>query len=127
MRRVRVGTDIQLPRQRVAFEHDGVADALGSLAVGQFAMQADSLLLGKILLLELELGCEIEQAELLLFFGNDLVEKGQMISEENDGRRIVDLRIFADVTLEENRRHGRDVLVAEAQIGTSETGIAGLD
>src|SRR6202043_205074 len=90
-------------------------------------MQADSLLLGKVLLLEFELGREIEQAELLLFFGNDLVEKGQVITEENDGRRIVDLRVFAYITLEENRRHGRDVLVAEAQIGPSESGIAELD
>src|ERR1700687_5617510 len=90
-------------------------------------MQADSLLLGKVLLFEFELGREIEQAKLLLLFGNDLVEKGQMITEENDGRRIVDFRILADVTLEENRRHGRDVLVAEAQIGASESGISGLD
>ena len=40
---------------------------------------------------------------------------------------IVDRRVFADVVLEEDRRHRRDVLVAEAKVDAGETGVAGLD
>ena len=89
-------------------------------------MQLDSLLRGEILLLEFELRRQIEQAELLLLFGNHFVEKCQVIAEKDDGGGIVDLGVFADIALEENRRHRRDVFVAEAQIGPGEAGIAGL-
>ena len=87
----------------------------------------DALLRGEILLLEFELGRQIEQAELLLLFGDHFVEKCQVIAEEQNARGIVDLRVLADVALEENRRHGRDVFVAEAEIGAGKAGVAGLD
>ena len=87
VRRVRVGADIQLPRQRVAFEHDRVADSFRALAVGQFAVQLDSLLRGEILLLELELRRQIEQAHLLLLFRNHFVEKRQVVAKEQNARR----------------------------------------
>jgi hypothetical protein len=127
VRRVRVGANIQLPGQRVAFEHDRVADAFRSLAVFQFAMQLDSLLGGEILLLEFELRRQIEQAELFFLFGNHFIEKGQVVAEKDNARGIVDLRVFADIAFEENRRHRRNVLVAETQVGLSKASIAGLD
>src|SRR5712691_6107178 len=127
VRRVRIGANVQLPRQRVAFEHDRVADAFRSLAVGQFAVQANSLLRGEILLLEFELHRQIEQAELLLFFGNHFVEKCEVVAEEDDARGIVDFRILTHVAFEENRRHRRNVLVAEAEVGAREAGVPRLD
>src|SRR5258708_33511704 len=57
--RMRVRADIQLPRQRVTFQHNGVADALRSFAVRQLAMQSNSLLRREVLLLQLELRCQI--------------------------------------------------------------------
>ena len=39
---------------------------------------------------------------------------------------IGDRRVLAEKVLEENRRHRRDVFVAEAQIGARESGVAGL-
>ena len=127
VRSVRVRADIQLSRQRIALQHDGVADALRSFAVFQFAMQLDSLLRGEILLLELELGGQIEQAQFLFLLRNHFIEKGQVIAEKQNARGIVHLRIFANIALEENRRHRRNVLVAEAQVGPGETGIARFD
>src|SRR5438445_355146 len=51
MGRVRIGADVQLPRQCIAFEHNRMADAFRPLAVLQFSVQSDSLLFGKHLLL----------------------------------------------------------------------------
>ena len=104
-----------------------MADPFGTFAVGQLTMQPDCLLLGEILLLEFELRGEIEQSQLLLFFGDDFIEESQMVAEEDDRGGIVDLGIFADVTLEENGGHRGDVLVAEAQVGPGEAGAAGLN
>src|SRR5262249_3268310 len=78
------------------------------------------------LLLELELTRQIEQSHFLLFFGDDLIEKGEVITEEDDGRRIIYLGIFPDEMLEEDGCHGCHVLMAEAQIGASKTCIAGF-
>ncbi len=39
---------------------------------------------------------------------------------------VVDGLVFAEIVLVENRRHGRDVLVAEAQVGARESRVAGL-
>src|ERR1700680_2850880 len=100
------------------------SDPFLSLAVFQLSMQPNSLLGREILLLEFELRRQIEQAELLLFFRNDFVEKCQMVAEKDDARRIVDLRLLSHIPLKENRSHRRDVLVAEAQIGAGETGVA---
>src|SRR5581483_7359119 len=113
--------------QGIALQHDRVADAFRSFAVGQFAVQLNSLLLREVLLLELELGGEVEQAQLLLFLGNDFVEECEVVAEAEYGPGIVHPGIFADIALEEDRGHGRDVFVAEAEIGAGETGVSGLD
>src|SRR5215470_13642013 len=89
-------------------------------------MQANSLLPGEILLLEFELCGEIEQSELFLFFRNHFIEKRQVVAEEKNRRRIVDLCIFAHIVLKEDGGHRRDVLMTETQVGTCETGVAGL-
>ncbi len=124
--RVRIGTDVDLSGQRIGLEHHRVADAFGAFAVGQFAVQLDALRLGEVLLLELELRSEIEQSDFLFLFGDDLIKKGQVIAEEADTRGIVDLGVFADVALEEDRSHRRDVLVAEAEIDAREASVAGF-
>src|SRR5215468_12447720 len=100
-----------------------MADSFRALAISQLAMQANSLLPGEILLLELELSCQIQKSELFLFFRNHLVEKSQVIPKEQNRRRIVDLRILADVVLKENGGHGCHVLMAEAQVRARETGV----
>ena len=84
VRRMRVRADVQLPGQRVAFQHDGVADALRPLAVFQFSMQLDSLLRRKVLLLELELCRQIEQAKLLFLLRNHFIEKRQVVAEKDN-------------------------------------------
>src|SRR6266566_2163185 len=87
---------------------------------------ATSLPLREIFLLELELRGQIKQAELLLLFVYDFIQERQVIAEEQDRRRIVYLGIFADVVLEEDRRHRSDIFMAEPQVGHGETGITGL-
>src|SRR5579862_9592082 len=104
-----------------------MANPFRAFAIFQFAVQSDSLPGCEILLLELELGSKIEQANLLFLFGNNFVQKGQVIAEEENGRRIVDLRILADVVLKEDGRHGCDVFVAEPQIGAGKASITGLN
>src|SRR3981081_1482669 len=90
-------------------------------------MELDSLLLRKVLLLELELHREIEQAELLFFFRNDFIEKREVVAEEEDARWIVHFGILAYVALKKNGGHGGDVFVAETQVGAGKAGVAGLD
>src|ERR1035438_4901212 len=90
-------------------------------------MQADSLLLSEILLLYFQLRRQVKQAQLLLLLGNHLIKKRQVIAEKQNARRIIYLRILADVALKENRCHRSNVLVAEAQIGARESRIARLD
>src|SRR5438552_2615345 len=126
VRGVRIRADVQLPRQGIALEDNRVADSFRTLAVLQLAMQLDSLPLREIFLLELELRGQIKQAELLLLFGYDFIQERQVIAEEQDRRRIVYLGIFADVVLEEDRRHRSDIFMAEPQVGHGETGITGL-
>src|SRR5581483_11751757 len=75
----------------------------------------------------LELGGEVEQPHLALFFRKDLVKEGEVVAEKKDRCGIVDLGVFADEVLEKDGRHGRDVLVAESQVGAGEAGVAGLD
>src|SRR6266478_79858 len=89
-------------------------------------MQLDSLLRREILLLELELGSQVEEAQFLFLFRDHLIEEGEVIAEKQDARRIVDLRILADVALEEDCRHGSDVFMAETEIGAGEAGVAGF-
>ncbi len=83
--------------------------------------------LAKVFLLELQLARQIEQAHLLLLLRHHFVEEGEVIAEEHDRAGIGDRLFFAEEVLEEDRRHRRDVLVAEAQIGARETGIARLN
>src|SRR5262249_25080012 len=103
-----------------------MTDALRTFAVCEFAVQLDSLPLREILLLELELSGEIEQPHLAFFLGKNFVEEGQMVAEEDNSRRIVDFGVFAEKMLEEDSCHRRDVLVAEAQIGSGKTRVARL-
>src|SRR6266480_7440297 len=126
VRGVRIRADVQLSRQGIALEDNRVADSFRTLAVLQLAMQLDSLPLREIFLLELELRGQIKQAELFLFFGYDFIQERQVVAEEKDRRRIVYFGIFADVVLEEDRRHRSDIFMAEPQVGHGETGITGL-
>src|ERR1700680_3831204 len=90
-------------------------------------MQFDSLLLRKVLLLELELRREIEQAELLFFLRNDFIEKREVIAEEEDACWIVHFGILAYIALKKNGGHRGYVFVAETQVGSGKAGVAGLD
>src|SRR5207244_3727788 len=126
VRCMRIRADVQLPRQGIALEDNRVADSFRILAVLQLAMQLDSLPLREIFLLELELRGQIKQAELFLFFGYDFIQERQVVAEEKDRRRIVYFGIFADVVLEEDRRHRSDVFMAEPQVGAGKAGITGL-
>ena len=54
-------------------------------------------------------------------------KKRQVVAEKEHRAGIIYRRISSDQLIEENRRHGGDVLMAEAQIGARETGVAGLD
>ena len=50
-----------------------------------------------------------------------------MVAEEHDGLGVGDRLVLAEEVLEEDRRHRGDVLVAEAQVGARESGVARLD
>src|SRR6185437_14917881 len=102
---VGIGADIQLSGKRVTLENDRVADSFRPFAVFQLSMQLDSLLGCEILLLQLELRRQIEEAELLFFFRYHLIEEGQVIAEKQDAGGIVHLSVLANVALEEDRRH----------------------
>src|SRR6266481_6026084 len=90
-------------------------------------MQLDSLLLRKVLLLELELRREIKQAELLFLFRNDFIEKREVIAEEENACGVVHFGIFAYIALKKHGGHGCYVFMAETEVGASKPGIAGLD
>src|SRR6266513_797289 len=72
-----------------------------------------SALLSEIALLQLQLCGEIEQAHLAPFFGDHFIEKCQVIAKEDDRRWVGDRRVLADVHIEKDRRHRRDVFVRE--------------
>src|SRR3954447_6072645 len=114
---VGIGADVQLAGKRVALGDDGVADAFGAFPVLKLTVQLDALGLAERFLLELELSGQIQKADLFLFLGDDLVKESEVVAEEEDALGIVDRRLFAHVLLVEYRRHGRDVLVAEAKVG----------
>src|SRR5271157_1479736 len=126
MRRMRIGADVKLAGQRITLRHNRVADSFRALAVMQLAVQLDAARFRKIFLLQLQLVRQIEQAHLALFFREHFVQKREVVAEEHDRARIRDRLVLAEKMLEENGRHGRDVFVAEAQIGAGESGIAGL-
>src|SRR5262249_42867780 len=104
-----------------------MANPFRTFTVSQLSMQLDSLFRGKILLLEFELRGQIEQPDLFLLFGDYFVEKRQMIAEENDARSVVDLRILSDVMLKKDRRHRRNIFMAEAQIGAGKARVSRFD
>src|SRR5579864_3468382 len=120
MRRVRIRADDKLSRHRIAFEHDRVADSFRSFAVGQLAMQTNAFAFRKLCLFELELRSQVEQAHLAFLLGEDFIEKSQVVAKEKYRAGIIHRGFFADKLIEENRRHGRDVFVAKAQVGSSE-------
>src|SRR5712692_7048802 len=126
MRRVRIGAYDQLPRQCVAFEHYRMTNAFRALAVRQLPVQPDAALFGKILLLQLELRRQVEQTHLALLLREHFVQKRQVVAEENDRRGIVHRSIASRQLIEEDGCHGRDVFMAEAQIGASESGVSRL-
>src|ERR1700757_4016232 len=123
---MRIRADVQLPRQGIALQDNRMADSFRAFTILQFAMQLDSLPLGELLLLELELRGEIKQAEFFLFFGDDFIQERQVVAEEQDRRRIVYLSLFAHVVLKKNRRHRSDVFMAEAQVSARKASIAGF-
>src|ERR1035441_3882099 len=82
---------------------------------------------GKVFLLPLQLGRQVQQAHLAFFFRKHFIEEGEVIAEEQDGAGVGDRRVLAQKMLEKNRCHGRDVFMAEAQVGASEPGVARLD
>src|SRR5579864_5992223 len=127
MRRVRIRADDKLSRHRIAFEHDRVADSFRSFAVGQLAMQTNAFALRKLALFKLQLGSQVEQAHLAFLLGEDFIEKSQVVAEEKYRAGIIHRGFFADKLIEEDRRHGRDVFVAEAEVGASESGVARLN
>ena len=92
----------------------------------QLAVQLDSARLGEVFLLQLQLGRQVQQAHLALFFRQHFVEEGEVIAEEHDGAGVGDWRVLAQKVLEENGRHRRDVFMTKAQIGARESSIAGL-
>ena len=49
-----------------------------------------------------------------------------MVTEEDDAGAVVHFGVLADKMLKENGRHGRDIFVAEAQVGAGKTGVAGF-
>ena len=49
-----------------------------------------------------------------------------MVTEKQNARRVVHLGVLAHVALKENGGHGRDVFVAEAQVGAGKAGVARL-
>src|SRR5579883_1699795 len=104
-----------------------MAYSLGAFAIREFAVQLNSLLLGEVLLLEFELCRQIEQTDLFLFFGDDIVEKSKVIPKEDDARSIIHWNVFAYITLIENRSHWRDIFVAKAKFRTGKAGITGFN
>src|SRR5215467_1961025 len=90
-------------------------------------MQANAFAFCEFSLLELQLGREIEQPHLALLLGEDFIEKGEMIAEEEHRTRIVDGRIFPDELIEEYGSHRSHVFVAEPKISASKARIGGLD
>src|SRR5947207_7548162 len=104
-----------------------MTDAFGAFAVGQVAMQADAFAFRKIALFEFELRCEIKQSHFALLFGENFVEEREMVAEEDDRTRIIHRRVASDELIKKDRRHGSDVLMAEAQVRACEAGVAGLN
>src|ERR1700734_245521 len=90
-------------------------------------MQLDSLLRGKILLLQLKLRRQIEQSQLLFLLGNHFIKKRKMVAEKDNARSIVHLRILANISFKKYSRHRRDVLMAEAQVCLSKPRVARLN
>ena len=125
---------ITWPGQGVPFQHLGVADGLGALddrmlrrRAGQFAVELDALLLGKFLLLLLQLQRHVEQTLRLPGVGHGQFEEGQVVAEEEDRLRVDDLLVRADIVAPEDGGHRGHVLVAEADVGADEALVARLD
>src|SRR6266567_3634303 len=73
VRRVRIRTHHQLSRKRIALQHNGMANPLGTLAVGKLAVQPDSFSGGKISLPKFELSRQFEQPHLAFLFRKDFI------------------------------------------------------
>ncbi len=97
------------------------------MAQPELAVQADPLLLREGALLLLELERHVEQAFLHTLGRHRLAEEGEVIAEHEDRAGIVHLLVLAHELFEKDRRHGRDVLVAEADIRDHEPFVPRLD
>src|SRR5580692_2241103 len=89
-------------------------------------MQPDSLLIRKILLLQLELRRKVQEPDLLLLFRNHFVEKRKMIPEKSDRGSIIHLCIRAYIVLEKDGRHRRHVFMTKAKVDLGESRVARL-
>src|SRR5207244_3413129 len=112
MGRVGIAPDDHHPRLGVPLEDLGVADRLGSVvAQPQLAVQPDPLLLRERALFLLELERHVEQALLHALGRHRFAEEGEVIAEHEDRAWVVHLLVRSHELLEEDRRHGGDVLV----------------
>src|SRR5436190_23109180 len=94
VRRVRVGADDQLPRCRVLLRHHGVADTLGALARRQQAVVAKSMHASKVLVGLRQIAYERQVP--LFHVGLATMREAEVILEEEDGRRVVQLHWLAE-------------------------------
>src|SRR6266566_1522487 len=104
-----------------------MANPLRAFAISELPVQADSLSLCEIALLQLQLSRQIEQAHFAFLLGENFIKESEVIAEAQNRARIIDWGVAAYELVEENRGHGSDVLVAEPQISTSEAGVPGLN
>ena len=89
-------------------------------------VQPDPLLLGELALLDLQLVGDRQEALLDPLLAHDLVQEGQVVAEEENGVRIEDFRVGAQLLLEEDGGHRGHVLVREADVGAEEARLAGF-
>ena len=124
---VRIGPDDEHPGLGVLLEDLGVADGLGSHDMALLLpVQPDPLLLGELPLLDFQFVGDREEPLLDPLLAHHLVQEGQVVAEEDDRVGIEHLRVGPQLLLEEDRRHGRHVLVREADVRAEEARFAGF-
>ena len=125
--RVRIGADDEHPGLGVVLQDLGVADRLRAHDVALLlAVQPDPLLLGELALLDLQLVGDRQQALLDPLLAHDLVQEGQVVAEEEDCGGVEDLRVGAQLLLEEDGGHRGHVFVRESDVGAEEARFAGF-
>src|SRR6185437_3235361 len=97
------------------------ADRLGAVvAQAQLPVELDPLLLREGPLLFLELIGDVEETFLDPLRRHRLTQEGEVVAEQEDRAGIEHPFVLADQLFEEDRRHRRDVLVAEPDVGHHE-------